>query len=69
MKKTDFGKTSFAVAMSQDTGCIVMVRTTAGQQAVVGTLTREQSLAFAESILVWGEEELPAGVQAPQLDG
>jgi hypothetical protein len=50
MKKTNFGPSALdlSVAMSEETGCIVIVR---DGNRVVGSLTREQSVAFAEAII------------------
>lgn len=44
---------SYSVAMSKDTGCIVMVRTNGKSVSVMGSLTREQSLAFVRDIMDW----------------
>lgn len=52
-------KSIFSVAMSQDTGCIVMVRTNGKQVTVIGSLTRNDSLAFADSVEDW-EPPVPA---------
>jgi hypothetical protein len=46
-------KSTFSVAMSQETGCIVMVRTLGAQAIVIGSLTKEQSDAFARGVLDW----------------
>ena len=46
-------KSVFSVAMSQDTGCIVMVRTNGHQVTVIGSLTRDESLKFADSVIDW----------------
>ena len=62
MKKTQFGKPAHSVAMSLDTGCIVMLKTTNGKPQVMGSLTREDSLKFARGIIDW----IPAAVQAPE---
>jgi hypothetical protein len=58
-------KSVFSVAMSQDTGCIVMVRTNGKQATVIGSLSREQSVAFADSVVdwVWQAPEPPAEEQ------
>jgi hypothetical protein len=53
MKKTVFDKPAYSVAMSQDTGCIVMVKTTGRKVEVMGSLTHEDSLKFAQGILDW----------------
>lgn len=48
-------KSTFSVAMSKDTGCIVMIRTNGVQVTVVGSLTREDSLNFVKDIMTWSE--------------
>lgn len=53
-------KPQFSVAMSKDTGCIVMVRTNGKQVSVVGSLTREDSLNFVKDILEWSEATIKA---------
>lgn len=53
-KKTEFtGRPSYSVAMSLDTGCIVMVKTTGSVTSVMGSLTREQSLKFCQDLIAW----------------
>jgi hypothetical protein len=64
VKKTDFGKPAFSVAMSIETGCIVMTRTLGEQVKVMGSLTREQSIEFAKSITDWVPE---AAKERPKL--
>lgn len=55
-KKSEFtGRPEFSVAMSQDTGCIVMVRKLGAKVNVMGSLTREQSVEFAKSLIDWRE--------------
>jgi hypothetical protein len=56
MKKTQFGKPEFSVAMSLETGCIVMVKMINDKQSVCGSLTRDDSLKFAQGILDWRAE-------------
>lgn len=46
-------KPLYSVAMSKDTGCIVMVRTNGTKATVIGALTREDSLNFAGGVLDW----------------
>lgn len=46
----------YSVAMSKDTGCIVMVRTNGKSVSVMGSLTREQSLDFVRQIMDWSQE-------------
>ena len=59
---------TYAVAMSQDTGCIVMTKTQRGKVSVMGSLTREQSIEFAKSIVDW-KETIALGVkkEVPKL--
>ena len=58
-KKSEFtGRPSYSVAMSQDTGCIVMVKTNGKDVTVMGSLTRDMSLKFADSIQQWMPEAL-----------
>lgn len=55
-KKSEFtGRPNFSVAMSQETGCIVMVKTLGTNVSIMGSLTREQSLEFAKGIINWRE--------------
>lgn len=64
MKKTVFKDTAaYSVAMSQETGCIVMVRTTGQKVAIMGSLTREDSVKFAESVTTWIPESIRAAYQ------
>lgn len=51
-------KPLYSVAMSKDTGCIVMVRTNGKVVSVMGSLTREQSLDFVKGILEWSDETI-----------
>jgi hypothetical protein len=56
VKKTDFGgkKAAYSVAMSKETGCIVMIRIeTDDSLKVMGSLDREQSLLMAKDIQEW----------------
>jgi tartrate dehydratase alpha subunit/fumarate hydratase class I-like protein len=46
-------KSAFSVAMSQDTGCIVMVRTNGQKATIIGSLTKGDSDAFARGVLEW----------------
>jgi hypothetical protein len=62
MKKTVFPKAAFSVAMSLETGCIVMVRARGDKQEIMGSLTREDSLKFAQGLLDW----IPEAAQAPE---
>ncbi len=58
MKKTEFTKPEYSVAMSQDTGCIVMVEKRGDKVKVMGSLTHEDSLKFANDVLKWMPEAL-----------
>lgn len=51
-------KVTYSVAMSKDTGCIVMVRTRGKQVEVMGSLDRQQSLDFVKGILEWADETI-----------
>ena len=51
-------KTTYSVAMSKDTGCIVMVKVKGQDVKVMGSLTREQSLAFVKDILDWSNDTI-----------
>jgi hypothetical protein len=51
MKKTVFPKKSeFSVAMSEETGCIVVVM---DAKVAIGSLTREQSVDFCHLVDRW----------------
>lgn len=69
MKKAK--KPQFSVAMSQDTGCIVMVRSNGAKVTVIGSLTRDDSLKFADSVIDWeapepvGDADVLAAVAEP----
>ena len=58
MSKTK--KPEYSVAMSKDTGCIVMVRTNGKAVTVVGSLTREDSLSFVKDIMEWSDATIRA---------
>ena len=59
MKKSEFtGRPAYSVAMSQEDGCIVMVKTNGKQVTIMGSLTRDMSLKFADSVLQWMPEAL-----------
>jgi hypothetical protein len=49
-------KVSYAVAMSKETGAIVMVRTRGKQVEVMGSMDRQESLDFVKAILEWSKE-------------
>lgn len=49
-------KVTYSIAMSKETGCIVMVRTRGKQVEVMGSMTREQSLDFVQGIMEWTKE-------------
>lgn len=65
MKKTQFAP-EFSVAMSLETGCIVMVRMQGDRQKVMGSLEREASIQFARSIINWIPEAIAAPVETPK---
>ena len=48
-------KVTYSVAMSKDTGCIVMVRTRGKAVEVMGSMTREDSVDFVKGILTWAD--------------
>lgn len=47
---------SYSLAMSKETGCIVIVRTNGKDISVIGSLTREESLDFVKGIMEWSAE-------------
>lgn len=50
----------FSIAMSQETGALVMLRTNGHKVTVVGALTRDQTLGLADSIQQWmPDAEMP----------
>jgi hypothetical protein len=49
-------KVTYSIAMSKETGCIVMVRTRGKQVEVMGSMTRDQSLDFVTGIIDWSKE-------------
>jgi hypothetical protein len=59
-KKSEFDTPEFSVAMSLQTGCIVMVRTLRSEQQVIGSLTRADSIKFAHGIVDWAPEAVQA---------
>jgi len=59
MKKTDFA--TYSVALSEDTGCIVMVKTDGRNATVIGSLTRDQTLSMADAVRAW----LPTALRRP----
>jgi hypothetical protein len=52
-------KPTFSIAMSMETGCIVMTRTNGQKVTVIGSVPREQSCAFANELLEWMPEGAP----------
>ena len=67
MKKTQFpNPASYSVAMSTETGCIVMVRDSGKERTICGSLTRQDSIKFAIELMEWGQT--PDEPQAPQVD-
>jgi hypothetical protein len=67
MKKTVFDKPAYSVAMSQETGCIVMVKTEGRKVSVIGSLDRAMSMKFADGVLQWMPEALRAQLE-PAVD-
>ena len=71
MKKTHFNgrgkrvELVFAIAMSNETGCLVMLR----DGEVVGSLDREQSIGLADGVLDWDEDETEELTPQQALDG
>ncbi len=53
-------KPAYSVAMSKDTGCIVMIKTHGTSVSVMGSLTREDSLNFVKDILDWSDSTIKA---------
>lgn len=60
MKKTQFAKPEYSVAMSVETGCIVMVKKGPRGAEVIGSLSREDSLRFCQGLIEWIPEVLLA---------
>ena len=56
MTKKRVNKSTFSVAMSKDTGCLVMVRTNGTQVTVVGYLSKDESMGMANALLSWSAE-------------
>ncbi len=53
-------KVTYSVAMSKETGTIVMVRTRGKAVEVMGSMTREDSVNFVKAILEWSDETIKA---------
>lgn len=51
---------TFSIALSQETGCIVMTRSNGKKVTVIGSLTRDASLDFAAAVINWGTPDAPA---------
>lgn len=51
-------KVTYSVAMSKETGAIVMVRTRGKSVEVMGSMTREDSVNFVKGILEWSERTI-----------
>lgn len=63
-RKSEFqGRPQYSVAMSRETGCIVMTKMLGADVSVMGSLTREQSLEFSQSILDWKPEAIREAVK------
>lgn len=63
MKKSHFPKAEYQVAMSLETGCIVMVKSVEGKQQVMGSLDRASSMKFAHELMQWRPPLLEASPQ------
>lgn len=50
-------KVVYSIALSKETGCIVMIRTRGKQVEVMGSMTREDSLKFADGVIDWDSDE------------
>jgi hypothetical protein len=46
-------ESTYSVAMSKETGAIVMLRTNGKKVSVIGSMSREDSLGFVEGIMKW----------------
>jgi hypothetical protein len=70
VKKTVFkDPAAYSVAMSKDTGCIVMVRTNGPSVTVMGSLTREDSVKFCKELVEWAPDatvNVPRGTSQPE---
>lgn len=53
-------KVIYSIAMSKETGAIVMVRTRGKVVEVMGSMSREQSMDFVKGILEWSEATIKA---------
>ena len=53
-------KVTYSIAMSKETGAIVMVRTRGKVVEVMGSMSREQSMDFVKGILEWSEATIKA---------
>ena len=53
-------KVTYSIAMSKETGAIVMVRTRGKVVEVMGSMSREQSMDFVKGILEWSETTIKA---------
>lgn len=53
-------KVIYSIAMSKETGAIVMVRTRGKVIEVMGSMSREQSMDFVKGILEWSETTIKA---------
>ena len=55
---------SYSVAMSKETGCIVMLKCTPDSLKVMGSLDRESSLKLAQELANW-HAEIPKVIAPP----
>jgi len=51
-------ESTYSIAMSKETGAIVMVRTNGKNVTVIGAMTREQSLDLVKGIMEWTEQTI-----------
>lgn len=58
-------KPIYSVAMSKETGAIVMVRTNGHQVTVIGAMSREDSVEFVKGIMQWTQETIRE--EAPRI--
>ena len=54
------------MAMSQETGCMVMVKTLGVKISVIGSLDKKMSEHLARAIMAWKPESKPNVLQFPK---
>jgi hypothetical protein len=62
---SDRKKVQYSIAMSKDTGAIVMVRTRGQKVEVMGSMSRDQSMEFVQGIIEWSKETIRE--EAPRI--